>query len=74
MALHAEPMQPMQRMQSGLRLALALFVSALWAGVCQADASDPSPRLLLAPATPVHEAWPNVTVFTEKQKPLTRLP
>ena len=58
-------------MWSGLWLALAFFITALWAGPGQAAATDASSRLLLSPATPVHEAWPNVTVFTEKQKPLT---
>ena len=71
MAAHAERMRSAPRMRSALRLALACFMATLWATLGNAAATDASSRLLLAPATSVYEAWPNVTVFTEKQKPLT---
>ena len=71
MAAHAERMRSTLSLRSALRLALACFMATLWAACGHAAATDTSSRLLLAPATPVHEAWPNVTVFTEKQKPLT---
>ena len=52
-------------------LALWLIVVAHWAGPTQAATTDPSSRLSLQPATAVHEAWPYVTILTEKQTPLT---
>ncbi len=62
---------PADRTRLGLRLALAVLIAAVWAGVCQAAVPEMSSRLLLTSAKPVHEAWPNVTVFTERQNPLT---
>ncbi len=49
-----------------------LFVAvSQWAGIACAATSEPASRLVLQPATAVHEAWPYVTIFAEKQKPLT---
>jgi len=52
-------------------LALAVFMAALCAGSGHAAAADPPSRLILQPTTQVHEAWPQVTILAEKQKPLT---
>lgn len=60
-----------ERMRPRLWLALVLSVTALWAAPDRAAAADPSSRILLQPATQIQEAWPQVTVLTEKQKPLT---
>ena len=58
-------------MHSARLFVLAFFASAVWAGGASAATTDAPSRLLLAPATLVHEAWPSVTVLAEKDKPLT---
>ena len=59
-------------MRLGVWLTPFLLIAALWAGPGQAaTTADPPSRLVLQPATQVHEAWPQVTILAEKQKPLT---
>ena len=61
-----------KRVWSGRWFALVVIAMAQWAAsTCSAATTDASSRLLLQPATLVHEAWPYVTVMSEKQKPLT---
>lgn len=64
--LTPNPMWP-GRWLACVLIALMQWAAPTWA----AEATTPPPRLLLRPATPVSEAWPFVTVLSEKQTPLT---
>ncbi len=56
----------------GRWLALTLLAFLHWSvSICAAQTPTPSPRLLLQPTKPIAEAWPFVTVLSEKQSPLT---
>ena len=62
---------PARRGWSGRWLAPLVIAVAQWAGLTGAATIDASPRLSLQPATLIYEAWPYVTLLSEKQKPLT---
>ena len=61
---------PARRGWSGRWLAPLVIAVAQWAGLTGAATIDPSTRLSLHPATLIYEAWPYVTLLSEKQKPL----
>ena len=61
-----------KHMLRGRWLACVLFAAMQWSvSICAAQAPAPLPRLVLQPTTPISEAWPFVTVLSEKQSPLT---
>ena len=61
---------PARRGWYGRWLAPLLIAVAQWAGLAGAATIDASLRLSLQSATLIYEAWPFVTLLSEKQQPL----